>query len=258
MQEYKRNPQCECAKYRNREEMSLQERLASSTFWQTGIIYENGTARECKCHKTFRLLGRYDRIAKTVGLPSYKELQNLKYLGEGDSYQKLKALPKIIANKKLKDVLCYVYGNNNCQKTTSLAKVLVEIIENEMTVTYINFSELIEKLASNSTGNSENLAELINSDWLIIDDCFEGETINFKTVYNQFFNLILKRKSPTILATVYSRDALLKAKNIPSFIPEMLEKLFNKIDKYNTEIEFTNNVDKILLGNKKIDLWNLD
>ena len=49
----------------------------------------------------------------------------------------------------------------------------------------------------------------------------------------------------------------MKAKGITSYVPEMLEKMFTKVDKYRSEIEFTDNVDKLLLTEQRIDIWNM-
>lgn len=253
MKEYRRNPACECANYTDRATMNLQDRLNKKSFWQDGYIHENDTSRECNCHKIFRLGGRYDRIAEKSGLPSYEELTKLTYLGTSDAYSKLKSLPGTVRTHNLQDVLVYVNGRAGNQKTTSLAKLAYSIVLDGMTVSYISYVDLIEAFLN----KSENLSEILSTDWLLIDDCFEGETINFKSVYNQFYNAILKRRKPTVLATSYSRENLMKAKGITSYVPDMLEKMFTKVDKYRSEIEFTDNVDKLLLTEQRIDIWNM-
>lgn len=254
MEEYVRNPKCECRDFLDKDKLEFTARMNITEYWMRGYIYKDKEAKECSCHKAYRLTGRYNRLAKAVGLPDHEDLKNLKYLGESDVYEKLKNLPQIVADNKLKDVLILVTGKDGCQKTTSLAKLVYRLTIRDQFVKYINFSDLIEDFAE----KTEDYPELMSADWLIIDNCFEGETINFKTIYNQFYNLLLKRKKPTIIATSLSRDDLLNRKDLPSHSPEMLGKLFNKLDKYNgTTLEFTDNVDKVLIGNKKIDLWSL-
>lgn len=254
MEEYVRNPKCECKDFLDKDKLEITARLNIKEYWMRGYIYKDNEAKECSCHKAYRLTGRYNRLAKAVGLPDHEDLKNLKYLGESDVYEKLKNLPQIVADNKLKDVLILVTGKDGCQKTTSLAKLVYRLTIRDQFAKYINFSDLIEDFAE----KTEDYQELMSADWLIIDNCFEGETINFKTIYNQFYNLLLKRKKPTIIATSLSRDDLLNRKDLPSHSPEMLGKLFNKLDKYNgTTLEFTDNVDKVLIGNKKIDLWSL-
>lgn len=254
MEEYVRSPKCECAKYLDKDTLDFKTRMNLKEYWMRGYIYNGDEAVECSCHKVYRLTGRYNRLAKAVGLPEQEELSKLKYLGESDVFEKLKKLPQTVMDHKLKDLLILVTGKDGCQKTTSLAKLVYRLTIRDQFVKYVNFSDLIESF----TDKTENDQELLTADWLIIDNCFEGETINFKTIYNQFYNLLLKRKKPTIIATSFSREDLLSRKDLPSYNAEMLNKLFVKLDKYNgTTLEFTDNVDKVLIGDKKIDLWSL-
>lgn len=254
MEEYIRSPKCECAKYLDKDTLDFKTRMSLKEYWMRGYIYKDDEAVECSCHKVYRLTGRYNRLAKAVGLPEHEELANLKYLGESDVLERLKRLPQLVADNNLKDVLILVTGRDGCQKTTSLAKLVYRLTIRDQFVKYVNFSDLIEAFAE----KTEDYHELLNADWLIIDNCFEGETINFKTIYNQFYNLLLKRKKPIVIATSLSRDDLMNRKDLPSHSPEMLNKIFNKLDKYvGTTLEFTDNVDKVLIGDKKIDLWAL-
>lgn len=251
---YVRNPNCECSKFPDLDTVTdLKERMSLKAYWHKGYIQENYESRECNCHKIYRLGGRYDRIADAAGLPSYEELSNLKYLGSGDSYAKLKSLPAIVSEHFIKDLLVFVTGPLGCQKTTSLAKLMYTLIVQGETVEYVNFANLIEAYVA----KSDMLEIVADADWLIVDDCFVGETVNFKTAYTQFYNFLLKRRKPTIVATELSREQLLENKNLPSYNPEMLTKVFAKIDKNKSTLEFLDNVDKELIGTKNIDIWSL-
>lgn len=250
---YERNPNCECSTYKDFNTLSIEERVSRNTkYWKEGFIYENDSSQECNCHKVFRLGGRYDRFANQKGLPSYSELSKLPYLGQGNAYNKLKEIPEIVMKNNIKDLLVYVHGGDGCQKTTSLSKLLYSLILKEQSVDYMSFSEIIEKYMN----NDETLQEFCSADWIVIDDCFEGETVNFKNTYNQFYNFILKRKKPVILATVLSKEEVLNNTNKPYFNSDMLKKVFRKVDKYNSYIEFKDNIDKIKISDKEIDLWN--
>jgi len=254
MKEYVRSPKCECANYSDKDLLDFKSRMELKDYWMRGYIYRDNDAVECTCHKAYRLTGRYNRLAKAAGLPDQEELSKLKYLGESDVFEKLKKLPQTVTDHNLKDVLILVTGKDGCQKTTSLAKLTYRLTIRDQFAKYINFTDLIEGF----TEKTIDYQDLMNADWLIVDNCFEGETINFKTIYNQFYNLILKRKKPTVLATSLSRDDLQNRKDLPSYSPEMLTKLFIKLDKYSgTTLEFTDNVDKVLIGDKKIDIWSL-
>lgn len=250
--EYVRNPSCECSACKDRDTFTLQERLNNKEYWMRGFIYKGNSSKECSCHRTYRLTSRYNGIAEASGLPSYEELHKLKYLGETDVFKKLKSLPEQVAKKHLKNVLLFVTGGLRNQKTTSIAKTIHGIITSGKTVKYLLFSDLIESFIKNETSD-----DLVSTDWLIIDDCFEGETVNFKTTYNQFYNLILKRNKPTIIVSSLSKDDLMNRKDLPSYNYDMLVKMFAKIDAYNATLEFTENIDKQLLGKETIDLWSL-
>lgn len=255
MENYLRNSACECRNYADRSTMNLADRLKVKTYWQDGIIYENDTARECKCHKVFRLGGRFDRIANNANLPTYSELQDLNYIGNSDNYNKLRALPRIIKEKELKDILVYVHGANGCQKTTSIAKVMYDIVLDNQSVYYTTYQDLIEAINCN---DATVLKDVKNSDWLIVENCFTGETVNFKTVYNTFYNLILHRSKPTILSSELTKDEVLEAKSKAFYQQDQLSRIFYKVDKYCTDLAFNDNVYKLQLTNgKAIDIWSL-
>jgi len=257
MTEYKRSPRCECSNYKDINELSIEERLSNKPYWMQGSIYENKTARECSCHKQWRLTNIYNKTALDVGLPSFEELKKLSYIGNSDSYKKLKALPSIITEHQLKDVLVFITGPFGCQKTTSLAKLMHQLISSSNTVFYISFTDLIERL----NARKDDVSDLYNADWLIIEDCFDSETINFKTSYNMFYNLIIRRTKPTIISTVLSKDELLQNTSKPFYNVNMLNQLFAKVEKYNTSISFTDNVSKLLVtganGSNTLDIWSL-
>lgn len=254
--QYNRNPKCECSKYPDIESVPISERASTTVFWMKGIIVENNVSHECECHRRWRLSEKYNTLAASFGLPSYFDLSKLKYLGTGDSYKKLKALPDIIKNNNLQNVLTFVSGEDGCQKTTSLAKLTYNLVTEGYAVIYVNFAELIEKIVA----KDPVLDEIANVDYLIIDDCFVGETINFKTAYTAFYNLLLKRTKPTIISTKFSKDNLLTNKASVSYNYDMLKKVFAKVDKFKTYITFKDHVDKILevgTENKVVDIWSL-
>lgn len=257
MQNYKRNPNCECSQYKDIDTLSSKERYIIKEYWMRGFIYKDNSSKECSCHKRYRLTGRYNRLAKRNGLLNYDTLKDYKYLGDNNSYEKLKKIPDIVEKNKLKNVLIFVNGPENCQKTTSISKIIYNLIVEEKSVNYIDFINLIDSFIN----KDENLNKTLDTDWLVIDNCFEGETINFKTSYNSFYNIILKRQQPIILASNLTKEDLLSSKGqqLPSYNEDMLNRMFNKIEKYNTNITFTENIDKLLaIGNsKQIDIWTL-
>ena len=257
MTSYIRDKNCECAQFQNRDEMSIEDRLTTKNYWMRGVIYKNDIAHECNCHKKWRLSNIYNSVAVQFGLPSYEELKDLKYMGTDDSYKKLKTIPEIIEKNSLKDVLVAIYGRPGCQKTTSLAKLTYNLILNGQEVYYTTFANLIEMFSK----QDEKLETFINTDWLLIDDCFEGITVNFKSTYNAFYNLILRRKKPTVLSVDFDLDSIKLMKDKPFYNDILLTKMFTKIDKYHTRILFKENVSKMQVagvdGNKTIDIWSM-
>lgn len=255
MSEYVRNSHCECKDYIDIDQMDVKSRVSSNKYWQNGYICENGRSYECTCHKKFRLKGRYERLAEEFNLPSYEELKQQEFIGDNTEFLKLKKLPKLVEDKQLRNVVCFVHGAEQHQKTTSAAKVIFSLVTDGRSVNYINFIDLIEKL-----NNKEPIEAL---DWLIIDDCFADSTTSFKTPYNAFYNMILKRSKPTILISDFEREDILSRKDRPYYNLNLMTKLFNKIDQYNTDLPFTqsvNNEENQLLSqgkNGKIDIWSL-
>lgn len=257
MQEYKRSLNCECSQYKDIDTISLSERYNLKDYWMRGFIYSNSSSKECDCHKRYRLTGRYNRLAEKCGLLSYEILKSYKYIGNSNVYEKLRVLPNIIEEKKLKNVLVFINGPENCQKTTSVSKIIYNLITEDKSVSYIDFVDLTNKFVN----KDEDLTKTLDTDWLVIDNCFEGETVNFKTVYNSFYNLLLKRQQPIILISSLKKEDLFNSKGqqLPSYNEDMLKKVFNKIERFNTNLVFEENIDKLLtIGNgKQIDIWAL-
>ena len=256
MMEYFRNPNCECANYIDINSVDFSKRKDIKEFWMGGYIYKNGGSRECDCHKQFRRIQLYDMAARRFDLPLFEELKEMKYTGDQSVWEKYKKIPTLAEEKKLKDLIVYVYGPFGNQKTTSTAKVIKNLILREKTTEYIEFPELIEKL----NNKNEDLSNLIYADWLFIDDFLMNGTINFKSPYISLYNLILKRKKPTVLITEYSKEQLYsesELKQKPFYDTSLLNKLFSRIDKYNSILYFPDNLDKQqILKNGKVDLWS--
>lgn len=255
MAEYKRIPGCECSSFVDLNTVDAEHRIDTTKYWLNGNIYENGRARECTCHKKWRLAGRYDSLAKQYNLPTHDELVEMKFLGDNSNFQKLKSLPKIVKEHRLTNVLGFIHGPAGCQKTTSIAKLLYGLVLDGYTVGYTTYSDLVDKLVA-----KEDISELVSADWLIIDDTFEGGTITVKTSYNLFYNLILKRAKPTILCTDLSEAEIRGSTNMPFYNQTMLNKLFTKVQKYKVDLLFDQDVGKLQLTNGTsgtIDIWSL-
>ena len=158
-------------------------------------------------------------------------------------------------------MIVYCTGIEGNQKTTSAAKVIYDIVTSNKTVEYILFPDLINKMLSFEFDQTPYLT----TDFLFIDDVFEGETVNFKNTYNAFYNLLLKRRKPTILISSWNQEMLFsdKGKQLPSFNPDMLNKIFNRINNkaHKSVIEFNDNVEKLRVmeqvGDEPVDLWSL-
>lgn len=240
---YQRNPNCECSKYQDIKTMTFEEITQASTmknkaYWKEGIIYDKEKSWECSCHKIYRKTELYDKLANTWDLPKYDWLLNHPYQGQNNStYNKLLMLPDQINKLQIKDVVTFVYGSEGNQKTTSIAKLIHKLVMQDLSVQYVDFSEMVSQIEKDTFENN-------NTDYLIIDNCFEQSITNFKKPYTIFYNLILKRKNPVILISNYSREVILSSDSEPWKNAELLSKLFNRIDKYKTSLHFTDNVEK--------------
>lgn len=254
---YERSPHCECAQYSDIDKVSFEKRKTLKQYWQKGYIYSSGQTKECTCHKKYRLGSRYDILSLQFGLPDYAELSKMKYLGEGDAWKKLSAIPKIMNKHSLRDIIVWGTGAEGNQKTTSAAKLIYELVTSDKTVEYVLFPDLVNKMLSFEFDQTPYLT----TDYLIIDDVFEGETVNFKNTYNAFYNLLLKRRKPTILLSTWNKESLFseKGKQLPSYNFDMLNKIFNRVK--NNVIAFNDNVFKLKeleqVGDGPVDLWSL-
>lgn len=252
---YIRNPKCTCQLFRNIDDLPFTERSTLKNYWREGYMYTPQGSVECDCHKKYRLSKRYDVVASQLGLPLYNDLKSLQYIGEGNAFNKLKAVPDILnKHPSVKDVIIFCTGPIGNQKTTCAAKYMYNLISEGYTVEYVNFHELIQKFLS----SDYRPIQYEVADWLIIDDCFEHGSVNFKTTFNAFYNLLLKRHAPTIIISNKSKDDILKDKMAAYYNESQLQNLFNRIERFQTTINFTDNVDKIqFLKNGPIDLWSM-
>lgn len=249
---YIRNPKCICNKYKDINDIPLNERINCTSYWRKGYIFENGKSYECPCHTFFRLKERYDMLSTKWNLPNSDGLKNLKYIGDSkNSFDKLMKIDELIDNKKLKGMLFLITGTFNNQKTTSIAHFIFKIITRGKTSEYISFNDIIKKIQ-----DQEDISIYKNVDYLIIDDCFQGEIINFKSLYNTLYNIILRQKENIILVSNLNEKEIMDRKDKP-FYTELIPIILDKINKYNTRIEFNDNLEKLkVFGNKQIDLWS--
>lgn len=253
MLQYIRNPNCECKDFIDINTIPFDQRKDVNKFFKNGICYNKDTCFECNCHKMYRGISKYELLAKQKDLPGYEQLKSLKYEGDNTSFLKLKNLiSNIYKYPEYLDTIFYIYGKEGCQKTTSILKIIVDILKEDKTVEYEDFNNLIKQMLDlKYTDNS-----LKDVDLLIVDDCFIGDTVNFKSTYNNFFNLCIKRKKPTILITNKSLDKLSES---TLYNKEILDIMIDKIRNRNTSLEFKDNIHNIQLKNKgTIDLWSLE
>lgn len=250
--QYSRDINCECSHYKDLQSLNFEDRLKAKQYWSNGYIYDNNESWECECHKKYRLTERFNRLANKKSFSNYEEFKDYTYLGDIDNFAKLEKLPQLISSHNLKDVLMFIDGPVGCQKTTSVLRFMYELFIKDFTVDYYNFGNLINDFSQKNIDESE----LLDLDWLIIDDCFESTSVNFKAPYLQFYNLILKRRKPTIIISTFDKKTLLERKDSNNYNFDMLEKMFLKIEKYNTVLHFNDCPAKLQLG-KNIDIWSL-
>lgn len=124
---------------------------------------------------------RYDYYLKKSNIPEfYYDIEFSNYKGElsKDSLKKLQHYSDNIKDEKFKHVHLYMYGANNCYKTSLACALGKEAIRKGLSVKFILASSLINKLlkVQGFTIDYEiesYLKELRNQDILIIDDIFD-------------------------------------------------------------------------------------
>lgn len=253
MLQYIRNPNCECKDFIDINTIPFEQRKDIRKFFKNGICYNEDKCFECSCHKMYRGISKYELLAKQKELPNYEQLKSYKYEGDNTNFLKLKnAINNIYKYPEYTDTIFYIYGKSGNQKTTSVLKIIVNTLKEDKTVDYEDFNSLIKQMLDLKYEDN-NLKDV---DLLVVDNCFIGDTINFKSTYNNFFNLCIKRKKPTILITNKSLDKLSESS---LYDKEILDILIEKVKNRNTSLEFNDNIYNIQLKNKgSIDLWSLD
>lgn len=250
---YIRDPNCECSKFRELNEIPFTERVSITEYCKDGYMYSNGKVKECTCHKAYRGISKYEIMAKQNSLPTFEQLGQFKYKGDSDCYNKLKVLPsKLIDHPQYSNTIIYVAGPEGNQKTTSCAKVLCNVLKTGKVVMYIDFNALAKRMLDLDYDDQD----LRDVDLLIVDNCFSGETINFKSTYNAIFDIVLKRHNPTILIASKKLEDIIKEPN--HYDPEVLGSMQNRIMARGSAIYFPDNIDNIKLKEQgPVDLWKL-
>lgn len=253
--EYIRNPNCECQKYLDFDDITnrLKERSSIKEYFLGGYIHEKDSSRECNCHKTWRLNNRYEILAHQKGLPTISKLEELPYLGDTAMYSKFYAIPDIMESKpEHKNTIFYCLGGRVSQKTTSAAKLILKICQMGKYPEYFIFNDLIQDL--NENDNKASLQKIRDADYLIIDDCFTADVINFRSCYNLILTEILKRKKPTIL---FSRKSFDEISSNTHYDKDLVDDLKGRVTYKNSLLYFKDNVENIMLkANGPIDLWS--
>lgn len=246
--QYKRNPKCECSAFKDIFDFSFEDLRDASTFqntsyWKDGFIYDKGKSWECSCHYIYRKTEMYNLLAKAAfgELPGFEWLSKHPYVGNNESYAKLLALPDQVNKTQIEDIVALILGFEGTQKTTSIAKLIHKLILQDKTVQYVDFSTVIAQI-------DKDAFEYTNPDYFIVDNCFDVSVVNFKRPYAILYNLILKRKQPTILvANYFSREDIVSNNNEAWKNVDMLKRIFTQVDKYNTELRFEDVIEKSTL-----------
>lgn len=246
---YIRSQDCECASFVDIQTLPFDQRNTDS-YWMNGYIYSPKGSMECSCHKKYRLTQRYNCIAKSVELPTAEELQKLPYLGNQDIPTKVFSLPSIVERNNLNHCILYMCGPIGNQKTTTAAKLMLQLIQQGKSVQYIDFNTLSKNLLDLEYSTTE----LRTADYLIIDNCFEGEVVNFQATFNAIFDLILKRKNMTILISSKNLEDI----TFKHYDTTLLDAIKARVNRYKSAIAFTDNAENVLLKEQgPIDIWSL-
>lgn len=255
--DYKKDPNCECSKYPDFGDpaCAIQHYGYDTPYVLFGFIHEGATSRECECHKRYRLQKRYRLIAEQTGLPSIVFLDK-PYMGSESrkAFDHAMMIPDITeTHPEYSNTIYWFVGDRGTQKTTTAAKMILKAYEMNKFPVYKLFNDVIMLLSSND--NSQILKDIREADYLIIDDAFVADVINFKTSYNLFLTEILKRRRPTIIIT---RKHFSDLGDNSHYDKDLIGDIEARVNSRNSQLFFLDNVDNIhLKEHGPVDLWSL-
>lgn len=255
--DYIKDPNCECSKYPDfgSPTCAIQHYGHNVPYVLFGFIHENGQSRECECHKKYRLQKRYKLVASQTGLPSIDMLDE-PYVGSESrkAFDHTMMIPTITeTHQEYANTIYWMVGGRGTQKTTTVSKMILKAYEMNKFPVYKLFNDVIMLLSSND--NSQILKDIREADYLIIDDAFVADVINFKTSYNLFLTEILKRRRPTIIVT---RKQFADLKDNTHYDKDLIEDIEARVSSRNSQLFFNDNVDNIRLKEQgPVDLWSL-
>ena len=141
------------------------------------------TIKPCKCYTKWQLKNLLPfRLAK-AGLPPSFEFSIEDYIGE-NSKDNIKKLKEYAHNfKEYSEKSLYFFGEPRTQKTTVAFSVARILLENPIDVCYMvtmdKLTNLLSTFSNQRTGEEQSLIDYaLNSDFLIIDECFAKKYAN--------------------------------------------------------------------------------
>lgn len=257
--DYIKDPNCECSKYPDfgNPATALNMHRKPTAYVMFGYIHDEDICRECACHKKYRLQKRYKIISAKSGLPDIEKLKEKEYLGDPKNFNKLMLIPTITeTHPEYANTIYWVKGDRCTQKTTSCAKLMLEIYERGKFPNYILFNDIIQKISNTTEADyNTHLKDVREADYLFVDDSFVADVVNFKAPYNLFLTEVLKRKMPTIFITKKSFEEL---KENSHYDKSLIEEIESRVNYRHSQLDFNDNVENLMLKkNGPIDLWSL-
>lgn len=169
--QYNRDKDCECQKAKK---------------WREGWIYDDGKAKECTCHKTWRLNETLEQFFTKV--PLLRQMGSEQYIGTKSKKNYELLIDHLLGNEKLKGKVIYVYGAHNTQKTYTMAKLIKKALVKELGVSYRTALDLLRELEKEkATWFEDEVANDYNLE--IIDDFNISELKDYeKDLLYKFIN----------------------------------------------------------------------
>ena len=250
--DFVRDPNCECAGFVDLSNPMnvMNDEVRTKGYYLFGNIHQNDSSKECSCHRKYRFDKRYISKTKNSSLKPLDYVTTFEYVGDKSVYEKLLAIPAIVKNKKVENLIVQVVGKSFSQKTSAVSKLAYNLIQDDQWVVYVDFNKILNDFLDNDF-NDSNLREC---DWLIIDDCFMSEEVNFKNTVNKLLNIVTKRSKPTVIV---SRKHIGEVKG-NMYDPDLLQSIEARTQYYKTLLEFNDNYNNIKLKEQgAIDLWSM-
>lgn len=240
------------------------EKFISCENCEQGYIYSDEGVKSCKCRLEWQKKELFENDLKKSGIPSKIENYDISmYIGK-DEFDNIPKLKKYVKEFSIRfnSINLYFWSKiNSTQKTTVAQWIGKELLKRRKSVSFMLMDNLIQLLMNgymDKDNSREKIADLLEKDFIIIDDSFDKAKVNiYHSKYQISFldNFLRTRMENLEKATCFTSN--LSIDEVGEIWGRSLKKLLER--NIITPMEFNDNREGknyVIKANKDFDIWS--